>query len=83
MKAMVYHRYGTPDVLELEDVDKPTVEDDRVLIRVRAASVNPLDWHLLTGKPYIARLQAGLRKPKRTVAGVDVAGVVDRRFRSS
>src|SRR5439155_11929165 len=52
MKAIVRHRYGSPDVLRYEDVDMPAIEDDQVLIKVRAASVNPLDWHFLTGTPY-------------------------------
>src|SRR5947209_1584978 len=77
MKAIVYHEYGSPDVLELRDIDKPLVKDDEVLVRVHAASVNRLDWHLMRGSPYIARLQAGLRKPKDRVLGADVAGQVD------
>ena len=77
MKAMVYEQYGTPEVLELREVEKPTPKDDEVLIRVVAASVTPLDWHFLTGKPYIARLMAGLLKPKYSVLGVDVAGRVE------
>jgi len=77
MKAIVYRRYGSPDVLQYEDVDKPTAGDDQVLIRVRAASVNPLDWHFIRGTPYILRIQAGLRKPKATQRpGVDVAGEI-------
>ena len=77
MKAIVYHEYGPPDVLELKEIGKPTPEDNEILIRVHAASVTPLDWHLLTGTPYIARLIAGLLKPKRKVLGTDVAGVVE------
>lgn len=77
MKAIVYDTYGSPDVLELREVDKPVVEDDDVLVRVHAASVNPADWHLLTGTPYIARLAAGLRKPKVQIPGLDVAGRVE------
>jgi NADPH:quinone reductase-like Zn-dependent oxidoreductase len=77
MKAIVYHEYGSPDVLELEDIDKPPVEDNEVLVRVHASSVNRLDWHLMRGSPYIARLQAGLRKPKHRVLGADVAGQVE------
>jgi NADPH:quinone reductase-like Zn-dependent oxidoreductase len=78
MKAVVYRRYGSPDdVLELADIDKPAVEDNGVLVRVRAASVNPADWHFVRGKPYIARLQLGLRTPKDTVLGSDVAGQVE------
>jgi NADPH:quinone reductase-like Zn-dependent oxidoreductase len=77
MKAIVYHEYGSPEVLELKDIDKPLVKDNDVLVRVHAASVNRLDSHLLRGRPYIARLQAGLRKPKDSVPGADVAGQVE------
>jgi len=76
MKAMVYDRYGPPDVLELRDVDEPELTDDGVLVRVRASSVNPYDWHMVTGVPYLARTSAGLRKPKTGRLGVDFAGVV-------
>ncbi|MGH2428980.1 MAG: NAD(P)-dependent alcohol dehydrogenase [Candidatus Limnocylindria bacterium] len=77
MKAIVYRKYGSPDILELQDIGKPVVKDDEVLVRVHAASVNPLDWHLLRGLPYIVRPTAGWRKPKRNIPGVDVAGVVE------
>jgi NADPH:quinone reductase-like Zn-dependent oxidoreductase len=77
MKAMVNMKYGPPDVLELTEVDKPIPKEDEVLVRVHAASVNPADWHILRGKPYIARLQLGLRKPKDRVLGCDVAGQVE------
>src|SRR5271166_2401169 len=77
MKAIVYHNYGTPDVLQCEEIGKPTVGDDEVLIRVRAASVNPLDWHFMRGTPYPLRIMTGLRKPKNKRLGVDVAGQVE------
>ena len=77
MKAIVYHQYGSPDVLEITEVEKPTPGDDEVVLKVHAASVNPADWHLLRGTPYIARLQFGLRKPKDSVLGCDVAGQVE------
>jgi NADPH:quinone reductase-like Zn-dependent oxidoreductase len=77
MKAIVQHEYGSPDVLELQEVDKPVVEDDEVLVRVRAASVNPADWHFMRGLPYVMRPQAGLRKPKNSVLGRDIAGHVE------
>ena len=64
MKAIVRDTYGSPDVLELGDIDEPKIEDAGVLVRVHAASVNPADWHLLRGMPHIARLQLGLRKPR-------------------
>jgi NADPH:quinone reductase-like Zn-dependent oxidoreductase len=77
MKAIVQDTYGSPDVLELRDLDKPEIGDDEVLVHVHAASVNPADWHLLRGEPYVARLQLGLRKPKDRVLGCDVAGQVE------
>jgi len=77
MKAIVYRRYGSPDVLRLEEVARPIVKEGDVLVRVHAASVNPLDWHLLRGQPYIVRPTSGWRRPKRNIPGVDVAGVVE------
>ncbi len=77
MKAIVYREYGSPDVLELSDIDTPVPADDQVLVRVVAASVNPVDWHTMRGKPYIVRAFGGLRRPKNTGLGADVAGVVD------
>lgn len=77
MKAIVQRGYGGPEVLRLEDVDKPAVGDGEVLVRVRAASVNPLDWHFMRGEPRIMRMSSGLRKPKRVAAGVDFAGAVE------
>ena len=77
MKAIVYERYGSPDVLELQEVDKPTVTDGELLIRVHAASVNPADWHFLRGTPFVARIMAGLVRPRRRILGIDVAGRVE------
>src|SRR5215470_13696147 len=77
MKAIVYHNYGPPNVLECEEIAKPSPADDEVLIRVRAASLNPYDWHFMRGTPYVLRIAAGLRKPKHTQLGVDVAGQVE------
>jgi NADPH:quinone reductase-like Zn-dependent oxidoreductase len=77
MKAIVHYEYGSPDVLELKDIDKPVAKDGEVLVRVRAASANPYDWHLLRGIPYIVRPQSGLRRPKNTVLGSDMAGEVE------
>ena len=77
MKAIVYHNYGSPDVLQCEEIEKPTARDNEVLIKVCAASVNPLDWYLMRGKPYFVHIMAGLRKPKFTRLGVDVAGQVE------
>ena len=77
MKAVARHRYGSPDVLALEEVDPPALTPERVLVRVRAASVNALDWHMLRGRPFIARIGQGLRRPKTTSVGVDAAGTVE------
>jgi NADPH:quinone reductase-like Zn-dependent oxidoreductase len=77
MKAIVYHQYGSPDVLELQEIEKPVVKDDEVLVRVHAASVNPVDWHTLIGTPYLVRIEAGLLKPKSQTFGVDLAGKVE------
>ncbi len=73
MKAAVYTRYGPPDVVQIKDVEKPVPKDDGVLIKVRAASVNPLDEGVMKGG---GRVVTGLRKPKVTRLGVDVAGLV-------
>ena len=78
MKAIVYCDYGSPDVLKLVDIAKPIPNDDQLLIKVRAASVNPYDWHFVRGTPYIMRMMiGGLRKPKDPRIGVDFAGTVE------
>jgi NADPH:quinone reductase-like Zn-dependent oxidoreductase len=77
MKAIVYTHYGSADVLQLGEIPTPSPADNEVLIKVFAASVNPLDWHLMRGSPYPFRLATGLRKPKVTRLGVDVAGIVE------
>jgi NADPH:quinone reductase-like Zn-dependent oxidoreductase len=77
MKAIVYERYGSPDVLEHRDVDKPSVTDDGVLVRVRAASANPYDWHFMRGKPLFARAMFGWLRPKAHGLGADLAGEVE------
>jgi NADPH:quinone reductase-like Zn-dependent oxidoreductase len=77
MRAITRTTYGPPDVLGLHEVEKPGLEEDELLVRVRAASVNPLDWHELTGTPYVLRLQEGMRKPKSERLGVDFAGTVE------
>jgi len=77
MQAIVNRDYGPPDDLKLERLEKPTVGEDSVLVRVRAASVNPYDWHVLRGLPYVVRLTEGLRRPKHPIPGVDVAGQVE------
>ena len=76
MKAIVFYQYGPPDVLRFEEIEKPAPGHHEVLIKVRAASLNPYDWHFMRGEPYILRLMAGLRKPKDRRLGVDVAGQV-------
>lgn len=76
MKALVRHRYGTPAQLVVEDIAAPTPTDEQVTVRVAAASVNPLDWHALTGTPWLLRLQEGIRRPKTALLGRDVAGTV-------
>ncbi len=77
MKAIVYERYGPPDVLQLKEVEKPTPKDNEVLIKVHAAAVNDWDWGFLIGKPFVNRLLAGLRKPKIKILGCDIAGRVE------
>jgi NADPH:quinone reductase-like Zn-dependent oxidoreductase len=77
MKAAVYSRYGPPDVVQIKDVEEPVPKDNEVLIEVRAASVNPLDWHFMRGTPYFVRIMTGLRKPKDKRLGVDVGGQVE------
>jgi NADPH:quinone reductase-like Zn-dependent oxidoreductase len=78
MKAMVYRRYGEPDeVLEMSEVPVPSFGDKEVLVKVHAVAVNPLDWHLMTGKPAFARLSFGLLRPKRNIPGNDLAGTVE------
>ncbi len=78
MKAMTYTQYGSPDFLHLQDVDKPTSGDDQVLVKVAAASVNALDWHMLTADIFLVRLMgSGLSKPKNPILGADIAGRVE------
>jgi len=78
MRAIVHRRYGPPDVLRIEEVDRPAPTDGEVLVRVVAASVNPADWHAIRGRPYLVRLVGyGLRSPTHRVPGTDVAGTVE------
>ena len=77
MKTIVQDEYGSPDVLKLWDIGKPETKDNEVLVHVHAAGVNPGDWAIMSGLPYIARPVYGLRKPKNAVRGTDVAGTVE------
>lgn len=78
MKAIVRTKYGPPDILKLQEVDKPDPSDNQVLVEVHAASVNPLDWHLLRGEPFLIRLMGfGLLKPKHPILGADLSGRVE------
>lgn len=77
MKAIEQRGYGGPDQLELREVERPEPSDEQVLVRVHVAATNPLDWHFLTGTPWLLRLVAGLRTPKQPRRGVDMAGVVE------
>lgn len=77
MKAIVYRRYGSPDVLKLEDVEKPVPGGSEILVRVRAAAINPLDWHYMRGTPHVMRLMSGIGRPRVTRLGVDFAGTVE------
>ena len=78
MKAMVYDKYGPPEVLQLKNVEKPTPKDNEVLVKVHAASINYIDWQVLTGESFFIRLTTGgLRKPKHKILGDDIAGKVE------
>jgi NADPH:quinone reductase-like Zn-dependent oxidoreductase len=77
MKATIYTKYGPPDVLQFKEVEKPAPKDGEVLVKIHAASANPLDWHLMRGAPFLVRLAGGLRKPKDPRLGADFAGRVE------
>lgn len=77
MKAILFEKYGAPDVLQLREVTKPSPKENEVLIKVQAAGTNPLDWHKMRGEPVLVRLTDGLFKPKNNRLGADVAGVVE------
>ena len=77
MKAIVYTKYGTPDVLHLKEVEKPTPRENEVLVKIQASSVNAADWHLLTADIFLVRLNMGLLKPKNMILGCDIAGLVE------
>jgi NADPH:quinone reductase-like Zn-dependent oxidoreductase len=77
MKAIVYTKYGSPDVLRLTEVAKPIPKDNEALVKVHAAAANPSDWHLMRGTPFFVRFEAGFPKPKNPILGVDIAGQVE------
>lgn len=78
MKAVVYEKYGSPNVLEIKEIEKPTPREDELLIKVHAAALSPMDWHFMTGTPFMARIiSGGLFKPKNKVLGTQVAGQVE------
>ena len=77
MKAIVYTEYGPPDVLQLKEVEKPTVKDDEVLVKVHAVAANAVDWRTMRGAPFVFRFEMGFPKPKHTILGADIAGRVE------
>src|SRR6266704_6989888 len=77
MKAILLTQYGSPDVLQFKEVEKPVPKDGEILVKIHAASANPLDWHLMRGAPFFVRLAGGLRKPKDPRLGADIAGRVE------
>jgi len=77
MKAIVYTKYGSPDVLQFKEVEKPAPTDGQILVKIYAASANPVDWHLMRASPFLARVAGGLRKPKDPRLGADFAGRVE------
>jgi NADPH:quinone reductase-like Zn-dependent oxidoreductase len=77
MKAIVYEKYGSPDVLQFKEVEQPTPEDNEVLMKVIAAAANPLDWHAMRGAPFFVRFEMGFPKPKNPILGADIAGRVE------
>lgn len=76
MKAIIYEKYGSPEVLKIADIEKPVPGKNQIQVQVKAASVNPFDWRYMRGKPFLARLDGGLWKPKNTTLGADLSGVV-------
>ena len=77
MKAIIYTKYGPPDVLQFEEVEKPVPGDDEVLVKIHAAAANPLDWHFMRAAPFVMRFISGLLKPQNKILGADIAGVVE------
>lgn len=83
MKAIEYTEYGSPNVLQLNEVETPSPKDNEVLVKIHAASANPLDWHLMRAEPFLARFENGLMKPKNTKLGADLAGRVEARGKNA
>ena len=77
MKAIIQNKYGAPDVLKLEEIQKPRPNDNEVLVKIRAAAANPLDWHFMRATPFVMRFISGLLKPKNKILGADIAGQVE------
>ena len=77
MKAITFYQYGSPDVLQMEDIPKPVPADDDILVKVHATAANPLDWHLMRADPFLVRLGEGFWKPKSNILGADFAGIVE------
>jgi len=77
VKAILFETYGSPDILQFKDIEKPAPKDNEVLVKVHAASANPLDWHSMRGAPFLARIEFGLQKPRSPMLGADVAGRVE------
>lgn len=77
MKAFTKTKYGGPEILQLEDVEKPSIKEGHLLVKIKANSANPADWHILRGEPFLARIAGGLFKPKEKILGVDFAGIVE------
>jgi NADPH:quinone reductase-like Zn-dependent oxidoreductase len=77
VKAILFPKYGSPDVLQLTELDKPTPNDDQILVKVLVAAANPLDWHRMRAKPFLVRLGEGFLKPKNPKLGADIAGRVE------
>ncbi len=77
MRAIVHNTYGSPDVLEFQEIEKPELTDDAILVHVRAASINPADLYTLSGQPLLVRARGGLLKPKNNRLGIDFAGTVE------
>ena len=77
MKAFTKSKYGGPEILQLEEVERPSLKDGHILVKVEANSANPADWHILRGKPFFARFTFGLFKPKDKIPGADFAGIIE------